>query len=146
MCRYWAVRISDFLILTAVAARCAFAKAGVGAVATQNVTNPALGPMVLEYLEAGLSASDAVANSISEEISPVIVSYWRLIKMVILAFIREKCLWVFGLRHRVFAVLLAETFWQCGVPQAMVECFENTGRSFRRPVNCSHAEWIKCWR
>ena len=28
----------------AAAARCAFAKAGVGAVATQNVTNPALGP------------------------------------------------------------------------------------------------------
>ena len=60
----------------AVAARCAFAKAGVGAVATQNITNPALGPMVLEYLGSGLSASDAVANSISEEIFP---SYRQLL-------------------------------------------------------------------
>ena len=48
----------------AVAARCAFAKAGVGAVATQNVTNPALGPMVLEYLESGFSASDAVRSRV----------------------------------------------------------------------------------
>ncbi|WP_417719495.1 DUF1028 domain-containing protein [Salipiger sp.] len=45
----------------AVAARCAFARAGVGAVATQNVTNPALGPFVLDRLAAGDTASAAVA-------------------------------------------------------------------------------------
>lgn len=44
----------------AVAARCAWAQAGVGAVSTQNVTNPALGPVMLAQLAAGASAEAAV--------------------------------------------------------------------------------------
>lgn len=44
----------------AVAARCAHVRAGVGAVASQNITDPALGPLVLNQLEAGLSAADAL--------------------------------------------------------------------------------------
>ncbi|AYD04806.1 DUF1028 domain-containing protein [Neorhizobium sp. NCHU2750] len=44
----------------AVAARCAWAKAGVGAVSTQNVTNPALGAFVLEKLQSGATAAEAV--------------------------------------------------------------------------------------
>jgi len=47
----------------AVAARCAWARAGIGAVATQNVTNPALGPGMLDELAKGASASDAVATA-----------------------------------------------------------------------------------
>jgi uncharacterized Ntn-hydrolase superfamily protein len=46
----------------AVAARCAWARAGIGAVATQNVTNPALGPRMLDELTKGASAPDAVAT------------------------------------------------------------------------------------
>lgn len=46
----------------AVAARCAFARAGVGAVASQNVTDPALGPRMLDLMGAGLSAPDAIAR------------------------------------------------------------------------------------
>jgi len=45
----------------AVAARCAHARAGVGAVATQNVTDPRLGPQGLDLLESGLGADDVVA-------------------------------------------------------------------------------------
>ena len=44
----------------AVAARCAWARAGVGAVATQNVTDPSLGPRVLDLMAAGRSAADAL--------------------------------------------------------------------------------------
>ena len=44
----------------AVAARCSFARAGVGAVSTQNVTDPSLGPATLDLLARGLSASDAL--------------------------------------------------------------------------------------
>ncbi|MFN6925265.1 MAG: DUF1028 domain-containing protein [Tabrizicola sp.] len=44
----------------AVAARCAHVRAGVGAVASQNVTDPALGPLILDRLEAGLAAPDAL--------------------------------------------------------------------------------------
>ncbi|MGQ7843086.1 DUF1028 domain-containing protein [Granulosicoccus sp. 3-233] len=54
----------------AVAARCAFARAGVGAVATQNVTNPALGPLVLSHLAAGLSATDALNRAMADEAYP----------------------------------------------------------------------------
>jgi len=44
----------------AVAARCSYARAGVGAVASQNVTDPALGPKTLDLLESGLSSPDAI--------------------------------------------------------------------------------------
>jgi len=46
----------------AVAARCAYTRAGVGAVASQNVTDPTLGPLALDAMAAGLSAADAVAK------------------------------------------------------------------------------------
>ncbi|PKQ13271.1 MAG: DUF1028 domain-containing protein [Alphaproteobacteria bacterium HGW-Alphaproteobacteria-1] len=46
----------------AVAARCAHARAGVGAVASQNVTDPRLGPRILDLMEGGLTASEAVAE------------------------------------------------------------------------------------
>lgn len=46
----------------AVAARCSFARAGVGAVASQNVTDPSLGPFALDLMEAGLSAPEAIAE------------------------------------------------------------------------------------
>ncbi|MDU8928685.1 DUF1028 domain-containing protein [Alisedimentitalea sp. MJ-SS2] len=44
----------------AVAARCAFARAGVGAVASQNVTDPSLGPLALDVMGRGLSAAEAI--------------------------------------------------------------------------------------
>ena len=46
----------------AVAARCAYARAAVGAVASQNVTDPTLGPLALDLMEQGLSAEDAIAE------------------------------------------------------------------------------------
>ncbi|RVU38267.1 DUF1028 domain-containing protein [Hwanghaeella grinnelliae] len=46
----------------AVAARCSYARAGVGAVASQNVTDPTLGPMALDSMEAGKSAQQAISE------------------------------------------------------------------------------------
>ncbi len=46
----------------AVAARCSYARAGVGAVASQNVTDPSLGPLALDLMAGGMSAQDAVAE------------------------------------------------------------------------------------
>ncbi|GAA6198580.1 DUF1028 domain-containing protein [Pseudophaeobacter arcticus] len=46
----------------AVAARCAFARAGVGAVASQNVTDPSLGPLTLDLMQGGMSAPEAIAE------------------------------------------------------------------------------------
>ena len=45
----------------AVAARCAYARAGVGAVASQNVTDPTLGARGLDLMALGASAPEAVA-------------------------------------------------------------------------------------
>lgn len=43
----------------AVAARCAYARAGIGAATTQNVTDPRLGPRALDLLALGASADEA---------------------------------------------------------------------------------------
>lgn len=44
----------------AVAARCAYARAGVGAVTSQNVTDPTLGPLALDLMASGMGAAQAV--------------------------------------------------------------------------------------
>ena len=46
----------------AVSARCAHVRAGVGAVASQNVTDPSLGPKMLDLLESGLDAQSALGE------------------------------------------------------------------------------------
>ena len=46
----------------AVAARCAYTRAGVGAAASQNVTDPRLGPLALDLMESGNSAKAAIAQ------------------------------------------------------------------------------------
>ena len=45
----------------AVAARCAHVRAGVGVAASQNITDPGLGPELLDQMAQGKSASDAMA-------------------------------------------------------------------------------------
>jgi uncharacterized Ntn-hydrolase superfamily protein len=49
----------------AVAARCAHARAGAGAVATQNITDPSLGPRTLNALAQGQSADAALRQSLA---------------------------------------------------------------------------------
>ena len=49
----------------AVAARCAYARAGVGAVASQNVTDPRLGPSTLAAMAAGMDAKTAIDSVIA---------------------------------------------------------------------------------
>jgi uncharacterized Ntn-hydrolase superfamily protein len=45
----------------AVASRCARARARVGAACSQNITDPSLGPALLDRIAAGASAGDAIA-------------------------------------------------------------------------------------
>ncbi len=44
----------------AVASRCPWARAGIGAVATQNITDPGIGPRGLDLMAAGMTAGDAL--------------------------------------------------------------------------------------
>lgn len=54
----------------AVAARCAHLAPGAGAVASQNVTNPALGIRGLELLDAGCAAGEVIARLVAAERFP----------------------------------------------------------------------------
>ena len=51
----------------AVAARCTHLRPGVGAAASQNITDPRLGTRLLDLLEAGARAPDALATVVTEE-------------------------------------------------------------------------------
>ncbi len=52
----------------AVSARCSYARAGVGAVSSQNITDPTLGPRCLDLMESGLSAAESISKIQSEAI------------------------------------------------------------------------------
>lgn len=54
----------------AVAARCVHLRTGVGAVASQNVTNPALGSRILDLLAAGHAAADALRLACDQDPAP----------------------------------------------------------------------------
>ena len=61
-----------------VASRCAFVRTGVGAVLTQNVTDPCLGPAVLDAMEQGNSA----VNALAKVISTAHQSQWRQLLVI----------------------------------------------------------------
>lgn len=46
----------------AVAARCVYTRAGVGAVASQNITDPRLGTLALDLMAGGMTAPEAIAR------------------------------------------------------------------------------------
>lgn len=50
-----------------VSSRCPWARAGVGAVATQNITDPSLGPKILDLLSAGRNATQALAEIVDHQ-------------------------------------------------------------------------------
>ena len=50
----------------AVGARCPHARANIGAVATQNITDPNLGPLLLDLMERGLSAKAAIEATVKD--------------------------------------------------------------------------------
>jgi uncharacterized Ntn-hydrolase superfamily protein len=51
----------------AVAARCAYVRAGVGAACSQNITDPRLGRQLLDLMEAGSTAEEAVSITAARE-------------------------------------------------------------------------------
>jgi len=109
----------------AVAARCAWAQAGIGAVATQNVTNPALGPKMLDELAKGASAADAVTAARYSDDFP---DYRQLLAIdsrgntAIHSGPKALGIWTSATGRQCAAAgnLLANNV----VPQAMIETFE----------------------
>ncbi len=112
----------------AVAARCAHARAGVGVAATQNITDPGLGPRLLDLMAQGLSASAAMAQVVAE--APH-VEYRQL--MALDAQGRAalhsgaKILGVWGTAQGDGAVAGGNMLANPGVPQAMIAGFGTQG-------------------
>lgn len=112
----------------AVAARCAFARAGVGAVATQNVTDPRLGPKGLDFLAAGMPAQAAMNALLATQAHPD----WRQLALVD---DQGATAWHSGPRALGRAavalgpgcVAAGNLLADDGVPAAMVRAFEESG-------------------
>lgn len=109
----------------AVAARCAHARAGVGVAATQNITDPTLGPRLLDLLQAGASAAEAMAQVVAE--APHI-AYRQLLVVDrqggVATHAGEKVLGVWGLASGQGVVAGGNLLANAQVPQAMVAAFE----------------------
>jgi uncharacterized Ntn-hydrolase superfamily protein len=50
-----------------VASRCPWVRSNVGAASTQNITDPSLGNLMLNYLEEGLSSDEAINKIVNEK-------------------------------------------------------------------------------
>ncbi len=109
----------------AVGGRCAFVRAGVGAVLTQHRTDPRLGPRGLDFMQGGLSARAAIDALTRDD--PAIG--WRQLLAVDT---QGNTAWFHG--DRIKSVHSAHTGAGCvaagnilrsnGVTEAMVEAFE----------------------
>jgi uncharacterized Ntn-hydrolase superfamily protein len=114
----------------AVAARCAHARAGVGAVATQNVTNPALGPLMLHHLAAGEPAAQAVTAAVDADGFP---PYRQLLAIDALGRTAVhsggNALGLWSSAQGVDCAAAGNLLAHEGVPAAMVAAFESAGGS-----------------
>ena len=111
----------------AVAARCAFVRAGVGAVATQNITDPRLGPMALNFMEDGMSATQALEAILSEHID----SPYRQLALVDAGgrtadFSGAKTLGCHAVATGEGAVAAGNLLSDAGVPEAMLHAFADS--------------------
>lgn len=111
----------------AVAARCSFARAGVGAVATQNVTDPRLGPHALDLMARGASPREALAileRSGSHMAFRQVLAVGRSGESAIYSGTEVLGMWSEAQGRDTAAAgnLLADA----GVPEVMVQHFSNT--------------------
>lgn len=110
----------------AVAARCAFVRAGVGAACSQNITDPRLGDRLLELLAQGRSAGEAMAQVVEEtELIP-----YRQLSVVdahggSAAYSGGKVLGVYDVAQAPFVATAGNLLAKADIPAAMVRAFED---------------------
>ena len=111
----------------AVAARCAFARAEVGAVTSQNITDPSLGPRCLDLMAAGQSASQAIEQLVQ---SSDHIEYRQLTAIGRsgegAVYSGSKTLGVFGQSKASDAVCAGNLLDHAGVPEAMTQAFDRS--------------------
>lgn len=110
-----------------VASRCAYARAGVGAAVSQNITDPRLGSIMLDLLAAGRSANEALAGAVaSTEHAP-----WRQLILVgkqgkPVIYTGEHALGTYGQALGKDCAAAGNLLAHTGIPAAMVAAFEST--------------------
>lgn len=112
---------------TAVAARCAFARAGTGAVASQNITDPRLGPKGLDLMAGGLTAKATLDRLVAEAPNAA----YRQLALIdgtggTAAHSGAKTLGVNATAHGIDCVAAGNLLANDGVPAAMVAAFEGS--------------------
>jgi len=114
----------------AVGARCPWVRAKVGAVSTQNVTDPRLGPQGLDLLQAGMAAPEAMAKLIAD--APH--KEYRQVIMVDAAgrtahWTGEKALGTRGVAAGKDCVSGGNLLKHPDVPRALIESFERNSEA-----------------
>jgi uncharacterized Ntn-hydrolase superfamily protein len=108
----------------AVGARCAHVRANVGAVSTQNITDPRLGPRLLNLMAQGHPANAAMADVIAEE---EFIQFRQLIAVDssgrTAAYSGGRTLGRYQVAEAENAVAAGNLLSAPGVPAAMVEAF-----------------------
>lgn len=115
----------------AVAGRCAHVRQGVGAVATQNLTDPRLAPPILDRLAADASAADAL----SETLSATPFADWR--QLIVIGRAGRPAMHSGTHSLGVFASAVSEHAAAAGnllasaeIPRAMVLAFQSSKSPF----------------
>ena len=112
----------------AVGARCPWLRAGVGAVASQNITLPALGPLILDELAGGLTAQEAVDRALARNG----YSQYRQVAVVdahghTAIFSGSHALGIHSALAGEQCVAAGNLLASAGVIEAMVAAFEHSG-------------------
>lgn len=112
----------------AVGSRCPWVRAGVGAVSTQNVTLPSLGPSVLDRIERGQTPEDAVREVMAREKDR---AYRQIVAIdcngLTAHYSGEHTLGTNAVATGRDAIAAGNLLANEGVPRAMVEAFERAG-------------------
>jgi len=112
----------------AVGSRCPWVRAGVGAVSTQNVTLPSLGPSVLDRIERGQTPEDAVREVMAREKDR---AYRQIVAIdcsgLTAHYSGERTLGTNAVATGRDAIAAGNLPANEGVPRAMVEAFERAG-------------------
>jgi len=115
----------------AVAARCAHARRGAGAVATQNITDPSLGPRILDSLALGLRADGALKEALQ---STAFGAYRQLVVVGAhgppAIHSGERALGQVGSATGAHSAAAGNLLARDDVPAAMVSAFEAAGGHF----------------
>ena len=113
----------------AVAARCIRARAGVGAVASQNITDPALGNQALDLMASGMSAEKALNHLCATTEN---ISFRQLMAVdragLTAIFTGDKCLGIVGQAEGPQVACAGNLLAGEAIPAAMVKAFaDSTG-------------------